>query len=64
MFAADRKSFLAALDRPGIYVANRAQMDTKVIQAVVDYASKQATAGTGRLLLAASDAARFVACYS
>lgn len=43
----------------GIYVANRAQMDTKVIQTVVDYASKQAAAGTGRLLLAASDAARY-----
>lgn len=33
-------------------------MDTKVVQTVVDYASKQAAAGTGQLLLAATGAAR------
>lgn len=33
-------------------------MDTKVAQAAVDYTSQQAAAGTGRLLLAATGAAR------
>lgn len=33
-------------------------MDAKIVQAVVDYASQQAAAGTGRLMLAATDAAR------
>ncbi|CBJ25588.1 expressed unknown protein [Ectocarpus siliculosus] len=41
----------------GIYVANRARIDSKAVKAVVDYASKQAAAGTGKLLLAASGAA-------
>lgn len=42
----------------GIYVSNRAQVDSKVVAAVVDYASKQAASGTGRLLMAATTAAR------
>ncbi|CAB1100397.1 unnamed protein product [Ectocarpus sp. CCAP 1310/34] len=39
-----------------IYVANRPRIDSKAVKAVVDYASKQAAAGTGKLLLAASGA--------
>lgn len=42
----------------GIYVSNRAQVDTKVIAAVVEYASGQAVAATGNLFLAATGAAR------
>ncbi|CAM9124065.1 unnamed protein product [Ectocarpus fasciculatus] len=47
----------AAFESAGIYVANRARVDSKAVKAVVDYASKQAAAGTGKLLLAASGAA-------
>ncbi|CAM9994999.1 unnamed protein product [Ectocarpus sp. 6 AP-2014] len=49
--------FSAAFESAGIYVANRARIDSKAVKAVVDYASKQAAAGTGKLLLAASGAA-------
>lgn len=43
----------------GIYVSNRAQTDAKAVGALVDFASKQAAAGTGKLLLAATGAARY-----
>ena len=42
----------------GIYISNRAQMDTKIARAAVEYASSQAAAGTSRLLLTATSAAR------
>ena len=42
----------------GLFVSNRAQTDAKAVQAMVNYFSKEAAVGTGRLLLAATDAAR------
>ncbi|CAM9754379.1 unnamed protein product [Choristocarpus tenellus] len=47
----------ATIESAGIFFANRAQVDTKVLLQAAEYTTKRATTDTGRLLLAATGAA-------